>query len=80
MTPFCLGFDCNIQGTVFLLLACVVNLGGYEVVLGVQWLKTLCTIGWNFSKLFMKFWYEGSLCTIWGKGNSTTKIKEALLY
>ena len=32
-------------------------LGGCDVVLGVQWLRTLGPILWDFEKLTMKFWY-----------------------
>ncbi|CAL2264343.1 unnamed protein product [Prunus armeniaca] len=32
-------------------------LGGCDIVLGVQWLRTLCPILWDFKRLTMKFWH-----------------------
>ena len=36
-----------------------IELGGYDIVLGVDWLSSLGTIVWNFNKLTMKFWRKG---------------------
>jgi hypothetical protein len=39
----------------------ILPLEGYEVVLGTQWLRTLGEILWDFSKLTMKFQWNGRL-------------------
>ena len=36
-----------------------IPMGGFDVVLGVQWLQSLGTVAFNFQKLFMKFSWEG---------------------
>ena len=36
-----------------------IPMGGADVVLGVQWLKSLGIVAFNFQKLFMKFSREG---------------------
>ncbi|KAJ0087137.1 hypothetical protein Patl1_09529 [Pistacia atlantica] len=37
----------------------LLHLEGYDVVLGTQWLQTLGPITWDFSKMRMRFRYEG---------------------
>ncbi|KAG8382218.1 hypothetical protein BUALT_Bualt05G0053800 [Buddleja alternifolia] len=44
----CKGFSWKLQGTVFTTDMLLLPLGGYDVVLGVQWLITLGNISWNF--------------------------------
>ena len=34
-------------------------MGGVDVVLGVEWLQSLCTIDFNFLELFLNFFGEG---------------------
>jgi hypothetical protein len=36
-----------------------IPMGGADVVLGIQWLKSLGTVAFNFQELFMKFLLEG---------------------
>ena len=36
-----------------------IQMGGADVILGVQWLQSLGTMAFNFQKLFMKFSWEG---------------------
>ena len=36
-----------------------IPMGGVDVVLGVQWLKSLGMIVFNFQELFLKFSWEG---------------------
>jgi hypothetical protein len=50
-------------------------LGDYEVVLGIEWLRTLGDVLWNFSKLTMKFTLNGQRVTFRGKrGGSVTTV------
>jgi len=37
----------------------LIPLGGYDLVLGIQWLATLGTIKWNFKSLKMEFYLNG---------------------
>jgi hypothetical protein len=37
----------------------VIPIGGVDVVLGIQWLRTLGTISTNYNELFMRFELEG---------------------
>ncbi|OMO52671.1 Retrotransposon gag protein [Corchorus olitorius] len=49
------------QSDVFL-----VSLLGCDMVLGIEWLKTLGPIWWDFSLLVMKFVFKGVPCTLTG--------------
>jgi len=60
-----------------------IQMGGADVVLGVQWIQTLGTIAFNFQKNFMKFFLEGKEDELMGiagklgriiKSNGITKI------
>lgn len=42
----------------------ILPLVGYEVVRGTQWLRTLGNIIWDFSKLIMRFVFDGREITI----------------
>ncbi len=37
----------------------LLELGGYGIVLGTQWLSTLGVISWDFKKLIMSFMFKG---------------------
>ena len=43
-----------------------IPMGGVDVVLGVQWLKSLGTISFNFSRTFLEFFLEGKEVELWG--------------
>ena len=43
-----------------------IPMGGVDVVLGVQWLKSLGTISFNFKEIFMKFSAKGKEVELWG--------------
>ena len=45
----------KLQGNTFRSKFFVLTLGGYDVVLGVQWLRTLGPIVWDFLQLTMSF-------------------------
>ena len=44
----------------------ILPLEGYEMVMGTQWLCTLGEIIWDFSKLIMRFVYDGREITLQG--------------
>lgn len=44
----------------------MLTLSGCDVILGVQWLKILGPILWNFSQFFMTFMLKGSNYTLKG--------------
>lgn len=48
-------FCWNIQGTTFQSDIMVIPLGGFDMVLGVQWLKQFGPITWDFQTLEMQF-------------------------
>ena len=62
---------CNITTKLFLL-----TLGGCDVVLGVDWLRSLGTIQWNFIELFMKFTMKGQELTLQGLKKPEQRIVE----
>ncbi|CAO2822505.1 unnamed protein product [Amaranthus hypochondriacus] len=49
----------NFEGEVLL-----IPLGGCDMVLGIQWLRTLGQIQWDFDKLLMQFYVNGSVFTL----------------
>lgn len=58
--------DLELQADLYLL-----PLGDYKVVLGIEWLRTLVDVLWNFSKLTMKFTLNGKRVIVRGKrGNN----------
>ena len=59
---------CDQVGKIFfiLLIFFILPLEGYEAVLGTQWLRTLGEILWDFSKLTMKFQWNGRLVMLKG--------------
>lgn len=42
----------------------ILRLHGSDVILGVQWLKTMGTIIWNFEELTMAFTHQGRQYTL----------------
>lgn len=48
-------------------------LGGFDIVLGVQWLRTLGLILWDFDALFMLFWRKDHQVTWKGKAGPLSK-------
>jgi hypothetical protein len=50
------------------------------VVLGIEWLRTLGDVLWNFSKLTMKFTLNGTRVTFRGKrGNNITTVSSHMM-
>jgi hypothetical protein len=56
-TGLCPAVLVQIGGEHFRIDFYVITLGGYEVVLGCQWLRTLGPILWDFDRLSMSFWW-----------------------
>lgn len=53
------GVPCSINNFQFTISAYVMELGGYDLVLGIQWMSTLGTIHWNFKEMTMDLIYQG---------------------
>lgn len=49
----------NIQGTKFLIIFHILPFGGCDIVLGVEWLKNLGPIKWNFANMSIQFLFKG---------------------
>jgi hypothetical protein len=51
-----------------------IPMGGFHVVLGVQWLQSLGTVDFNFQELFMKFSLEGKEFELRGIARKPSKV------
>ncbi|CAN6454910.1 unnamed protein product [Victoria cruziana] len=51
----CPDVNLEIQGSSFIVDLYVLPIGGIDVVLGIQWLRTLGEVSWDFSKMTMSF-------------------------
>ena len=51
-----------------------ITMGGFDVVLGVQWLQSLGTMAFNFIKLFMKFSLDGNEFELRGITRKPSKV------
>lgn len=69
----CKSFTWKMQGTTFSTDALLIPLGSCDMVLGIQWLRTLGSIQWDFNKLEMWFTFQGQKVCL--KGNSQPKLK-----
>jgi hypothetical protein len=65
------------QNTRFTIEFYLLNLSGYDAVLGAQWLRTLGPILWDFSKLYMSFQWQGQEVTLKGLASPQDKLLEA---
>jgi hypothetical protein len=63
--------SCKVLANLFLL-----TLGGCDVVLGVDWLRSLGTIQWNFADLSMSFFVDGEKLFLQGLRLPKEAIKE----
>ena len=63
-----------IQGNQFVTRAYTIQLGGCDIVLGIQWLKSLGPILWDFSALKMEFQQEGKKVPIYGMGVEKSEV------
>jgi hypothetical protein len=64
----------DIHGEQFAIDCYALALEGFDVVLGVQWLKTLGPITWDFEALSMAFWYKGRALLWHGIGGSSVSL------
>jgi hypothetical protein len=55
----CSAIPILLEGTLFILEFFLIDLQGYDSVLGAQWLKTLSPILWDFASLHMSFTWKG---------------------
>jgi len=55
----CLATEVLIYEEPFSIDCVALDLGGFDLVLGVQWLRSLGPIVWDFDALSMAFWYRG---------------------
>ena len=55
----CLATPVTIGGEAFSIDCFALDLGGFDLVLGVRWLRTLGPIVWDFAAHAMSFWYNG---------------------
>jgi hypothetical protein len=74
----------NIQGETFITDCYTLPLEGFDVILGVQWLKSLGPIVWDFAALSMAFVREGRYVQLLGEGSTghtayTTQLQDDLL-
>ncbi|TXG69870.1 hypothetical protein EZV62_004805 [Acer yangbiense] len=63
----CKGVRLVIQGVPMEVDFYLLPLGGYDAVLGAQWLRLLGPILWDFSKLLMKFRIKGKVLELQGE-------------
>lgn len=68
-----------VQGHNFVVEVHVLPIIGYDLILGIPWLKKLGSIMWNFSKLTMEFNYEGTTCRIVGIEDVVTVVDENVI-
>lgn len=55
----CKGFTCQLQQVTFKAVVIVLPLGLCDLILGIQWLRSLGPILWDFDKLQMEFSFNG---------------------
>lgn len=75
-TGGCESVTFQVQGKRFFVAFLVLTLEGCDVVLGVQWLKTLGPIVWVFMKMSMEFQIMGSRTVLQGLCIGDTSVKD----
>lgn len=58
-TKVCKGFTWTMQGEQFKTNTLILPLQEYDLILGVQWLRPLALISWDFQKGYMQFSWNG---------------------
>nr|CAD1843957.1 unnamed protein product [Ananas comosus var. bracteatus] len=72
----CRAFKWKMQGLEFKADLLLLPLRGCDMVLGVQWLKQLGPILWDFSKLRMEFQFQGQKIVLRGSSGPSLKVIE----
>ncbi|XP_026377993.1 uncharacterized protein LOC113272361 [Papaver somniferum] len=67
-------FPTRLQGTIFYIDFYLLEISGCDVVLGIQWLRTLGEIIWDFEKLTMQFSINGTDVTLTSNQSSSVMI------
>ena len=84
----CKGTKIDIGKNTFLIDCFALGLDGFDIVLGVKWLKTLGPVSFDFGALWMAFWRDGLPVCLHGIGSdsqptvaatSTDNLMEVLL-
>jgi len=65
----CRATQLEIDGVPFDIGCYTLALDGFDVILGVQWLRTLGPITWDLNKLTMAIWHDGRSVVWRGMGN-----------
>jgi hypothetical protein len=68
----CLVTPITIDDEAFSIDCFALDLGGFDLVLGIQWLRMLGPIVWDFGALAMSFWYNG--CSHYWTGLSSRGV------
>ncbi|XP_026396507.1 uncharacterized protein LOC113291158 [Papaver somniferum] len=66
----------NLQGTFFHIDFHLLDISGCDAVLGIQWLRTLGDITWDFGKLTMQFSIQDTIITLTGNQSSSIMIMD----
>lgn len=66
----------TIQGSKFVIPFHILELGGCDVVLGIQWLKTLGSIQWNFNNMSLQFERDGSKLLLQGLMSDQLQVED----
>lgn len=69
----CRNFTWTFQGTTFTADVLVLPLGTYDLILGVEWLRSLGPTLWDFDKLQMEFSLHGRKFVL--RGAKTPQVK-----
>ena len=72
----CHGVMIKMQGHVFQVDLYSLAMDGYDVVLGINWLRTLGLIQWDFQNLIMRFLYEGQQILLRGVQSKGPSFQE----
>jgi hypothetical protein len=72
----CSAIPVLLEGTSFILEFFLIDLRGYDAVLGAQWLKTLGPILWNFASLHMSFTWQGRKVLLTGINSPSNQLIE----
>jgi hypothetical protein len=72
----CQSIALKLQGNTFITNFYILTLGGCDVVLGIEWLRTLKPIIWNFDSLTMQFQWGEHIVTLNGLSPTGLSLKD----